>query len=42
MEVFLYEWWPIRGEATLADRLSRLAGYLASGSYRLKRTHGNS
>jgi hypothetical protein len=22
MEIFLYEWWPIRAEATLADRLS--------------------
>ena len=22
MEIFLYDWWPIRGEATLADRLS--------------------
>ena len=22
MEIFLYDWWPIRAEATLADRLS--------------------
>jgi hypothetical protein len=22
MEIFLYDWWPIRGEAVLADRLS--------------------
>ena len=22
MEIFLYDWWPIRSEATLADRLS--------------------
>jgi hypothetical protein len=22
METFLYDWWPIRAEATLADRLS--------------------
>jgi hypothetical protein len=22
MEIFLYDWWPIRADATLADRLS--------------------
>jgi hypothetical protein len=22
MEIFLYDWWPIRAEATLADKLS--------------------
>jgi hypothetical protein len=22
MEIFLYDWWPIRAEAALADRLS--------------------
>jgi hypothetical protein len=24
MEIFLYDWWPIRGEARLSDRLSAM------------------
>ena len=31
LEIFLYDWWPIRREARLLDRLSRMAVQIAQG-----------
>jgi hypothetical protein len=40
MEIFLYDWWPIRAEAKLADRLSAMPVRISLGGGATKDTKG--